>query len=215
MSQAVIRPYEARDLDALHDICLKTGDSGADGTHLYQDPRIIGEIFAAPYGVLNPDLAFVAEDEQGVAAYIVGAADTRAFEARLEAEWWPLVRARYPDPRPAPKAGWTLDQWRAYQIHRPFPTPQAVVDAAPAHLHINLLPRLQGQGMGQQLVETLLGALAAQGVTRVHLGCNADNPRALRFYDIYGFQRLALDDPRSETVWMTLDVPQAAGRSGG
>jgi ribosomal protein S18 acetylase RimI-like enzyme len=207
MSPAAIRPYEARDLDALHHICLKTGDSGADGTHLYADPRIIGEIYAAPYGVLQPDLAFVAEDDQGVAAYVVGAADTRAFEARLEAEWWPGVRARYADPRGTPKDGWTADQWRAYQIHRPFLTPQAVVDAAPAHLHINLLPRLQGQGMGKALVETLLGALAAQGVEKVHLGCSAENPRALRFYDIYGFQRLEPADGRPETVWMTLDVP--------
>lgn len=206
MSRAAIRPYAARDLGALHDICLKTGDSGADGTHLYADPRIIGEIYAAPYGVLQPDLAFVAEDDQGVAAYILGAADTRAFEARLEAEWWPAVRARYPDPRGAPKAGWTMDQWRAYQIHRPVPTPQAVVDAAPAHLHINLLPRLQGQGMGKALVETFLQALSAKGAARLHLGCNSDNARALRFYDIYGFRRLDLPRERPETVWMTLDV---------
>jgi hypothetical protein len=149
MSRAVIRPYQAHDLDALHDICLKTGDSGADGTHLYADPRILGEIYAAPYGVLQPDLAFVAQDDQGVAAYVVGAADTRAFEARLEAAWWPEVRARYANPHGTPKAGWTLDQWRAYQIHRPFPTPQAVVDAAPAHLHINLLPPPPGPGPGQ------------------------------------------------------------------
>ncbi len=206
MSRAAIRPHEPRDLDALHDICLKTGDSGADGTHLYADPRIIGEIYAAPYGVLQPDLAFVAEDDEGVAGYILGAADTRAFEARLEAEWWPGVRARYPNPHGAPKSEWTMDQWRAYQIHRPFPTPQAVVDSAPAHLHINLLPRLQGQGMGKALVETLLGALATQGVGKVHLGCNSDNSRALRFYDIYGFQRLDLPDERPETVWMTLEV---------
>lgn len=207
MSRAVIRPYETRDLDALHDICLKTGDSGGDGTHLYADPRILGEIYAAPYGVLQPDLAFVAQDDQGVAAYVVGAADTRAFEARLEAEWWPAVRARHADPRGAPKDSWTLDQWRAYQIHRPFPTPQGVVDAASAHLHINLLPRLQGQGMGKALMETLLAALAAQGAGKVHLGCNADNDRALRFYDVYGFQRLDLAQSRPETVWMTLGVP--------
>jgi hypothetical protein len=76
---AQIRPYRAGDLDALHDICLKTGDGGADATHLYADPRIIGEIFAAPYAALEPQHAFVAEDEEGVAGYILGTADHPRF----------------------------------------------------------------------------------------------------------------------------------------
>lgn len=199
-----IRPYQPADLPSLYEICLKTGDSGADGTHLYADPKVIGEIYAAPYGVLNPGLAFVAEDETGVAGYIVGAADTRAFEALCEAKWWPGRRALYADPRGTPREGWSLDQWRAFQIHRPFPTPQAVVDAAPAHLHINLLPRLQGQGIGRALVETWLGAVAAAGARKVHLGCNADNHRALRFYDLYGFARLDTEAGKPNTVWMTI-----------
>ena len=62
--------------------------------------------------VLEPDLALVAEDDQGVAAYMVGTVDTRAFEARCEAEWWPSRREIYADPRVgdvSPKA-WTPDQ---------------------------------------------------------------------------------------------------------
>jgi ribosomal protein S18 acetylase RimI-like enzyme len=173
---------------------------------MYSDPKVIGEIYAAPYGVLNPDLTFVAEDEAGVAGYITGAADTRAFEARLEAEWWPSRRALYADPSAVPPRERTWDQWRAWQIHHPTPTPQAVVDAAAAHLHINLLPRLQGQGMGQALIEAWLAALAKAGGKKVHLGCNADNHRALRFYDIYGFQRLDTEEGKPNTVWMTLDL---------
>lgn len=201
----LIRPYAPGDLPALYDICLKTGDSGADGTHLYADPRIIGDIYAAPYGVLEPGLAVVAEDEAGVAGYIVGTADTRAFEARCEAEWWPGRRALYANPKGTSPDTWTADQQRAFQIHRPFPIPQAVVDAAPAHLHINLLPRLQGQGMGQALIDTWLWAVRRAGAQRVHLGCSARNTRALRFYDAYGFTRLPLEDPGA--IWMTLDVP--------
>lgn len=204
---ARVRPYQPGDLPALYDICLKTGDSGADGTHLYSDPRVIGEIYAAPYGVLEPGLAFVAEDDQGVAGYIVGAADTRAFEARLEAEWWPRRRSLYPDPSDVPPRQRSWDQWRAWQIHHPAPTPDPVVEAAPAHLHVNLLPRLQGQGMGRALVETWLGAVGRAGAPRTHLGCSAQNHRALRFYDAYGFARLDLGARPSETVWMTIDVP--------
>lgn len=200
-----IRPYRPSDLPALYEICLKTGDSGADGSHLYSDPKVIGEIYAAPYGVLNPGLAFVAEDEQGVAGYIVGCADTRAFEARLEAEWWPDRRALYADPSAVPPRERSWDQWRAWQIHHPATTPQAVVEAAPAHLHINMLPRLQGQGIGKGFVDTWRAAVAAEGAARVHLGCSISNHRALRFYDLYGFERLITDE-KAGTVWMVMDT---------
>ncbi|MDP3853068.1 GNAT family N-acetyltransferase [Phenylobacterium sp.] len=200
---AAIRRFRAGDLQALYDICLKTGDSGQDATRLYADPRILGEIYAAPYGVLQPDLAFVAEDDQGVAAYVLGTPDTRAFEARQEAEWWPRLRTLHPEPPGPPNRAWTRDQWRAYQMHHPFSVPQAVVEAAPAHLHINLLPRLQGQGMGQALVATLTEALREAGARQVHLGCDAANHRALRFYDVYGFSRF---DEGRDTVWMMLDL---------
>src|SRR5580700_2330225 len=95
-TRARIRPYRPSDLDELYRICLLTGDAGQDATPLYQDPRLLGHIFAAPYGILEPSLAFVAEDAVGVGGYIVGALDTQAFEARLESEWWPGLRGRYP-----------------------------------------------------------------------------------------------------------------------
>ena len=192
-----IRRYRPADLDALHDICLKTGDGGADASHLYEDHRIIGEIFAAPYATLEPQHAFVAGDETGVAGYILGTADTRAFEARLEADWWPPLRARYADTADVPPARRTREQWDAYYIHHPPPNPQAVVDVAPAHLHIDLLPRLQGRGVGKALMDAWLAAIGG----RAHLGCQAENHRAQRFYEIYGWRRLEGIGPKS-VVWM-------------
>lgn len=196
---ARIRPYAAADLPALYEICLKTGDNGADGTHLYDDHRIIGEIYAAPYAAFQPDYAFVAEDDEGVAGYILGAPDTRAFEARCEAEWWPALRARYADTDAVPPAERTRDQWDAYHIHHPPAVPQAVVDTAPAHLHIDLLPRLQGRGMGKALMDVWL----ARAGGHAHLGCQAPNLRAQRFYEAYGWRRIEGVGPKS-VVWMTI-----------
>ncbi|MBV9418161.1 MAG: GNAT family N-acetyltransferase, partial [Alphaproteobacteria bacterium] len=86
---AHIRPYEARDLEALYDICLKTGDAGQDASAMYRDPKIIGHIYAGPYGTLEPENCFVLEDKAGVGGYIIGTCDTHVFEQRLEREWWP------------------------------------------------------------------------------------------------------------------------------
>ena len=198
---ATIRACRPDDLDALHEICLKTSDNGADGTRLYQDPRIIGEIYAAPYAILEPAHAFVAEDADGVAGYILGAPDTRAFEARCEAEWWPTLRQRYADTADVPSWKRTRDQWDAFHIHHPSPVPQPVVDAAPAHLHIDLLPRLQSQGVGKALMDRWLATVGG----RAHLGCQAANPRAQRFYERYGWRRLEGVGPKS-VVWMTFGV---------
>ncbi|HEY0647480.1 GNAT family N-acetyltransferase [Phenylobacterium sp.] len=196
---AMVRPYRAADLPALYDICVRTADNGADGSHLYENPKIVGEIFAAPYAALLPDHAFVAEDDHGVAGYILGAPDTRAFEARCEAEWWPRLRERYADTADVPSRQRTREQWDAYYIHHPPPNPQACIDAAPAHLHIDLLPRLQGQGVGKRLMDAFLARVGG----RAHLGCQAPNTRAQRFYEIYGFRRLEGVGPKS-VVWMAI-----------
>jgi hypothetical protein len=99
--QALIRPYRPSDLDALYRVCLLTGDDGQDATSLYSDPRLLGHFFAAPYGLFEPALAFVAEDTAGVGGYILGALDTQAFEDRLERTWWPGCAPAIPIPRPA------------------------------------------------------------------------------------------------------------------
>ena len=80
-----IRDYHADDLEALHDIALRTGDGGADASTLLQATELLGLIYAAPYAAFEPELALVIEDEAGVAGYCLGASDTHAFERRLGA----------------------------------------------------------------------------------------------------------------------------------
>ena len=190
-----IRPAAAADLEALYRICLETGDSGQDATRLYRDPKLVGHLYAAPYLALAPDSAFVIEDDEGVGAYIVGAADTLGFEARMEAEWWPALRPRYPAPTGDP-AGWSLDEMRAWQIHHPRPPPKLITDPYPSHLHINLLPRLQGRGLGQALIDRWLARMREVGSRGVHLGVSPANQRALRFYRAYGFEEFRFPNPR-------------------
>lgn len=192
---AQIRPYRPADLDALYRICLATGDSGADASAVYRDPGVVGHLFAGAYGVLGPETAFVVEDAEGVGGYIVGALDTRAFEARLEADWWPTLRTQYADPAGTSHLDWSADQRAAFLIHHPFPAPRRVVQRFPSHLHINLLPRLQGQDLGRRLIDLWLETIARMGSRGVHLGVSPANTRAIRFYLAYGLDRLDLPVP--------------------
>ena len=189
---AAIRPYRPEDLDALYRVCLETGDAGRDATALHDDPTLLGHVYAAPYAHFQPDLAFVVEDEQGVGGYVLGALDTAAFDARLEAEWWPALRSRYP--LPAAGAPDTPDGFLVGMIHRPHRRDPELLATHPSHLHIDLVARCQGQGHGGRLMGTLLDALRSQGSPGVHLGVSARNRRAIGFYRHLGFEEVAADD---------------------
>ncbi len=197
-----IRPFRSDDLDALYRISLATGHAGGDASHLYADPRLMGHIYAAPYALLEPGLALVVEDEHGVAGFAVGTADTAAWERKLEQDWWPALRHRYALPAEADAPAWSPDQRRAFMIHRPAATPAAVVQPYPAHLHLNLLPRLQGRGIGTKLLDRWTGLANARGAKALHVAVNRANVGGASFWRKMGFTDLALAGlPGGRTLW--------------
>lgn len=211
--RVLIRPYRAADLDALYRVCLLTAASGQDATSLFRDPDMPGHAYAAPYGLFEPSLAFVVEEPGSgtapqVSGYIVGALDTLAFEARLDRLWWPRLRGRYQAPSPGiPFDQLTFEQVVARDIHHRPPSPGELTSRYPSHLHIDLLPHLQGLGLGRVLMSTLLDALRASGSRGVHLYCAPDNHRANGFYRHLGFRLLS---PDSLVYVMELDGPEPA-----
>jgi ribosomal protein S18 acetylase RimI-like enzyme len=191
MAPVVIRTAVPDDRDALYEICRLTGHAGEDASDRHDDPDLLGELWVGPYLALEPELAFVAADEQGPAGYVLGAADTAAFEAGCEQVWWPPRRERYPEP---PTTGdLSPDQELHRWIHHPPRTPQQVLAEYPAHLHIDLHPRAQGQGLGRRMMDALFDALGARHVAGVHLGVAAANHRAIGFYTHLGFEPIGPD----------------------
>lgn len=183
-----IRSFRPGDEAALAEICLRTADAGADATGVLDDDRIWAEIFVLPYVARHPDLAFVVEADDGrVVGYVVSAPDTRAFEEWFRTRWWPEHGAAWPLP--------DEDSTRQDGILRYASGRRAGAepygDTYPAHLHIDLLPEVQGQGWGRRLIETLVDALRARGVTGLHLVASSDNHGAIAFYPRLGFTPLA------------------------
>jgi ribosomal protein S18 acetylase RimI-like enzyme len=181
----LIRPASLHDLPGVYRVCLATGDSGRDATGLYRDPDLLGHLYVGPYMVGQPDLALVVADAEGVAGYCLAAADTRAFEAWAEGHWWPMLREHYPVAYSD-----TPDDEAIRLIHAPLRRPDGVVAEYPAHLHIDLLARVRGQGLGRALVERCLATLRERGVPGVHLDVHLDNPNAIDFYRHLGFVEL-------------------------
>ena len=193
-----LRPYRADDLEALYEICLLTGDAGQDASPLHNDRKAVGHIYAAPYGVLEPTNVFVAEDDEGVAGYVVGTYDTRAFNARLEREWWPALRAHYAQATDLTAA----DRERVAYMHRPGDNPPDIVAQYPAHIHMNLLPRLRGQRVGTGLLQLWIAQARQAGVSGIHLGASPSNAGGIAFWTRSGFTPLRTE----AAVWFGMEL---------
>jgi GNAT superfamily N-acetyltransferase len=196
---ATLRPYRPEDLDALYRICLQTGASGQDATALHNDPKLVGHIYAGPYGVLEPNNVFVVEDNDGVAGYIVGTHDTDRYDDRLEQEWWPSLRERY--------AGATdmteTDQDRIKTIMQPHRSPPHLLATYPAHIHMNLLPRLRGQRIGTRLLDMWVEQAKSVGVRGIHLGASSTNEGGIAFWTRSGFTPLRREPG---VVWFGMEL---------
>lgn len=191
-----IRRPRPSDTDDLYAVCLGTGDSGKDATGMYDDPRLLGEVFVGPYLVHEPDFAWVyADGNDRARGYVLGALDTTAFELTLERDWWPTLRARY---RTVPSN--PLDQEIVAYVHRPPRRQVQVVEKFPSHLHIDMLPTVQGGGRGGAMIRTVLSALADAGSPGVHLGVAQANRNAIGFYEHLGFRTIVASSDADELV---------------
>jgi ribosomal protein S18 acetylase RimI-like enzyme len=195
-----IRGYRSADYDAVSSICLRTAEAGGDATGLYVSDELMPDAFVRPYVAFEPALAFVVDDGE-VGGYIVGTADTRDFVSRYAREWLPReIAGRYEHTQPVASKDDLIRHLAFWPERMLIPE----VDDYPAHLHIDLLPRLQGQGLGRQLIDRLADALRERGVPGLHLSMDAANTGARAFYDRLGFADLPSSTPDAPVLGLRL-----------
>ncbi len=185
-----IRPYHPSDLISLYRICLLTGDSGKDARPLYRDPDLLGHYYAAPYAVFDPALCFILTRSGVPSGYILGTRDSIQFYRWCEEKWFPVLRQQYPLPE-------KNDRSAGARIIRLFYKKNVLpreLAPYPAHLHIDLLPRVQKQGMGRRLIQVFLDKLAELKVPAVHLVVGRRNTGAVKFYQRIGFVEILQDE---------------------
>lgn len=204
-SRFVIRPARPGDEAGAYHVCMKTGDHGSDGEPFFrEDPDALGRIFVGPYLAFEPGLALILEDEDGVCGYALGALDSRAFYDRYETQWRPKLCRQFPEPQGDP-ARWSRVQRVHHVYHHPDYFCPEPYEQNPSHLHIDLLPRAQGQGYGRRMMEGVMAHLRERGSPGVHLGVSAQNRRAHGFYQRLGFRELARVGPPDDTcIYMGL-----------
>ncbi|HCS59818.1 MAG TPA: GNAT family N-acetyltransferase [Microbacterium sp.] len=195
-----IRPYRPEDRSALFDICVRTADAGADATGMASDDELWALLYAVPYVERHPDLSWVVESDDGrTVGYIVATDDTDAFERWFHDVWWP----RYVDRFPRPAQTHTREEELIDEAYERGIVRDERAEAHPAHLHIDLLPETQGQGLGRALIETLFAELTRRGVRGLHLGMDPANVGAAAFYERLGMTQLS-SEPGGQSYGVTL-----------
>lgn len=190
------RAIEA-DSPSLSRICLLTGDAGVSAEPLHEIGELIGMMYAEPYVHLPAGFGFVMVDSSkndAVVGYVLGTADTRAFETQEDETWYPAARARYPytDPPTNPidpsKPLKEADIRYMKNIHNPPHSAAVNIAFSPAHMHIDILPEYQRQGWGKKLISEVVEYLREEkGLEKLWLGLDPRNIGARRFYEKLGF----------------------------
>jgi ribosomal protein S18 acetylase RimI-like enzyme len=187
MTTPRIRPATPADEAQIARVCLLTGADGGDAAGRFGDDTVLADVYALPYLHGPTCFAWVVDVGGEVHGYVVAAADSEAFQEWFSNVWWPerglLHTAQTAD-----------DAWLLPAAADPKRClPDAAADY-PAHLHIDLLPKLQGAGWGRRLIDTLMAQLAEHGVQGVHLVAPRANAPAQAFYPKVGFLRVGEDD---------------------
>lgn len=178
-----IRNYKASDLSSLYKICLLTGNKGTDATNLYKDPKLLGHYYAAPYAVFEPELTFILTFDNEPNGYILGTKNSMEFSDLCEKKWFPQLREIYKYPK---DEDLSLEAKMIRLIHKGY-FPKNEVIGYPAHLHIDLLSKAQGKGLGKKLINTFTKKLKLLNVPALHLEVGKTNKGAIAFYEKMNF----------------------------
>lgn len=176
-----IRPYEAKDRDNVRYICLNSDgpcDADEKGQHF------LLTTYCDYYIEYEPHNCFVFADKNDRAVgYVLIAEDFETFKDVFLNEFKPRLADD------ADQKG-TLESIQLHERNK---------ENYPAHLHIDLLPEIQGKGIGTQMMKAALAHLAEKKCRGLTLTVWKHNRDAMRFYERLGF--VPLGETESNVAW--------------
>jgi ribosomal protein S18 acetylase RimI-like enzyme len=169
METVVIREATLEDLPSIRRICWAT----CTDEHLLKNPKTLYLIFADYY--LNEEQGhnFVAVANGEVVGYILSSWDRKAFLKAMKENYLPVLKQSDP---------------KFYRLRASYLRASYFWRHYPAHLHINIFPEYQHQGIGMRLMRNLLVKMRLNHIPSVALTVAKSHPGAIAFYKKNGFQ---------------------------
>lgn len=185
----VIRKYKPSDKDRLRYICKETtGEENKKNPALLDSIAVIFNDYFTEY---EPDNIFVATDENDTAVgYVICSTDISLFRKKMMTEFSKRVKKTYPASLPMLYA----------TVIAVYITPKKYR----THLHIDLLPEAQRQGLGTRLIDSLVSHLKEKGFRNVSVMTISKNSMGYKFYTKYGFRKVYGITP--DRITMTFDI---------
>lgn len=173
-----VRPYQRKDADMVQMICIVC--SGLRRPTLKR--RNFSLLTYCNYYIeQEPKNCFVAVDtdedgEEKVVGYVLCSEDCYRFASDFRDKYLPEIKK-------LGRTGFAIARGEAVDYGK-FAT------FFPAHMHINVMPAYQRQGIGTMLTKTLVEHLKEKSVKGVLLKTDKKNMKCLKFCIKFGFENL-------------------------
>jgi len=185
----LIRPYESRDRAAVRSISLATAMMGEPATRFIDGAEVLADLLTRYHTDFEPHSAFVAEKDNKVIGYLIGALDT------VQAERITFSRIIWPVFFKALFTGFFFKgrNWRLIRQVVPFTfsggygMPDFSRDY-PATLHINILNGHRALGIGAALMTTYLAYVSEKRIKGIRMATMSE--KAGIFFSSHGFRLL-------------------------
>lgn len=189
-TSVVIRNAKYRDREAIIEICYETRSVEV----AIEDKSLFAYRWALDYLEQSPDVCYVAELEGQVVGYLVATPNTELHNQCFLRKWGSGQNGPVEQQHPLRQMLTTPDDFG--------PLWRQDLAKYPAHLHMNLTAKCQGQGVGASMVKALEAKLVSQGIPGIHLGVGIENDRAVRFYQRQGYQLMASSPLETMGTWV-------------
>lgn len=201
-----IRKFQAQDRGALRQIVHDTALLGESAALFFQGQEVISDAFSLYFTDYEPGSCFVAEINQQIVGYLIGAKKKITAEAIFNGRLaLPLfLKALFSGIFLSLKNLRFIFSCLIDLFRNGMHTPDFNSDY-PATFHLNIKENFRGLEIGTQLISSYLDYLKAANIPGVHLATMSD--RAASFFISQGFQQLYIGKRSYFRHILRRDVP--------
>ena len=186
MRNLIIRNFKKEDKNIICQICFNTALYGQPIKKYIKEKSLIAETFLEYYIRFEPENIIIAETDGQVVGYLAGCFDTKNYEKKFIFILPRILQLFFIKGYFFKISSWklVLDSIRSGLKWNEFHS-KHLLKAYPAHFHIDIDGKFQGQGIGAMLIKAFINSLKKNNICGVHLDTATEGGK--KFFYKMGF----------------------------